>query len=390
MTSKSSDRGFRPARRRATWAGASAGIVGLLALACAGEPPATEAVSITAPLEQAQTSGIPILQALAGTVRSATVSTLSPRIAGNVLQVSVSVGDRVRAGQVLVRLDDRGGRAMRDRAGSGRTQAEEAIASAASAVDAAQANASLASSTFERFSALRERGSASTQEFDEARARHLAAQAGLESARRTSAQVTARRAEATAAVSDASTLLSDSEIRSPIDGVVTARFIDPGAMASPGMPLVTVEDPAASRVEVTVPQNLVVRAGDSLTIEADGTRIEAKVSRLRPALDSITRSALVEIDLGNARLRSGTYAKVFFTTGRRDAVTIPVAAVVRRGQLASVYVLGDDGVARMRVVTLGSVASERVEILSGLDAGETFVAAAAPGLRDGITIRSAA
>ncbi len=153
------------------------------------------------------------------------------------------------------------------------------------------------------------------------------------------------------------------------------------------MPLLTVEDDRATRVETSAPEDLAVREGDAVAIEAAGKRIAARVTRVVAALDPAARSAIVKIDLPpGAGLRSGTFANVLFTAGARRAVAVPVAALQTRGALASVFVVGRDGVARLRLVTAGDAAGDRIEILSGLDAGETIVTRLR-GMTDGVRVR---
>ena len=91
----------------------------------------------------------------------------------------------------------------------------------------------------------------------------------------------------------------------------------------------------------------------------------------------------------DAPLRSGTSVKVSFPIGARNAVAVPLTALVRRGQLTSVFVVGSDGVARMRLVILGASDAAQAEVLSGLDAGEEIVAAPAR-VREGVVVRRSA
>lgn len=359
----------------------------VLAVACGTDAPPVSRTTIDAPVETVRTTAIPETRITTGTVRSTTVSPLAAKVMGNVTRVLVTEGQRVRAGDVLVEIDDREGRARTAQAGAGNREIDEAIAGANAAVAAAEANASLAGATYQRFEALRARGSASAQEFDEVSARKAGADAQLAGARRTREALIARRAQARAGLSEAETFLSYSQVRSPISGIVTARMIDPGAQAAPGVPLVTVEDDSHYRVETTVDEELArgIRAGDTVTIDDS---IVARVTTVVPAVDPATRSALVKIDLpSGSGLRSGGFVRVAFRIGTRQGVTVPAAAVVNRGQLTSVFVVGSDGVARMRLVTLGETHDRRIEVLSGIDPGERLVSRAANGLRDGVQIR---
>lgn len=345
------------------------------------KPPET----VAAPTEVVRVTAVPDTRVTTGTVRPATVAPLASRLLGNITRVLVNEGDRVRAGQVLVEIDGRDVIARSEQARAAARGIEEAIASASASIDAAQANANLADATYKRFAALRERGSVSPQEFEEVAAKQKGAQVELERARRGHAQLVAQRAQAFAAIAEAETFLSYTAIRSPIDGIVSARFIDPGAQAAPGMPLLTVEGTGRLRVDTTVSETLAarVRAGDS--VDVDG--ISARVANVAP-VDAATRSAIVKVELPPASsLQSGSFVHVAFPIGTRDGIVIPRTAIARSGQLASVFVVDDQGVARMRLVTLGDSGGERVEVLSGIDAGERIVSAIGE-IRDGVRVRS--
>lgn len=324
----------------------------LSVLSCADQPAALTRRTVAAPTTLLQPATVAVTRAMAGTVRSTNVSTLSAKVIGNVVRVHVSEGDRVRAGQLLLEIDPREGRAQ-----SGAANA---------AVAAAQANASLAETTYQRFAALRERKSVSQQELDDVKARRDAARAELDRVR--------------ASATQADTFLDYSFVRSPIDGIVTARFVDTGAQAAPGVPLLTIEDAGAFRVEATIPEDLVVRAGDKVTIEAGNAHVEGTVAHVQPSVDATTRSSLVKIDVGGA-MRSGAYVRVLFPTGERAALTVPASAIARRGTLTSVFVVGSDNVARMRLITVGA----NSEVLSGLEPGERVVTDASK-VEDGVVV----
>ena len=363
--------------------------VAILFAACGTETPEVATQTVVAPVEVVVTATLPETRITTGTVRATTVSPLSAKVMGNVTRLLVSEGQRVRAGDLLVEIDDREARARAAQATAGSGEVDQAIAGAVAAVSAAEANAALTDATYRRFSALRARGSASAQELEEVAARKSGADAHLEQAKRGRDALLARRAQARAGLSEAETFLSHSSVRSPIDGMVTARMVDPGAQAAPGMLLVTVEDDAHYRVETTVDEVLAagVHPGDTVTIDGGTKPFAARVTNVVPVVDPGTRSALVKIDLPqHSGLRSGAFVHVVFTVGSRSGITVPSSAVTRRGQLASVFIVGKDGVARMRLVTLGEPQGERVEVLSGVDPGETIVPRLVNGIRDGVRV----
>lgn len=346
----------------------------LVAVACTHREKPIERETVDAPVAIAQQAALPSYHSVAGTVRAETTSTLAANVVGTVTRVHVAEGDHVRTGDLLVEIESREPRAQVDRARAGSSEVERAI-------EAARANAQLAEATYRRYEALRERGSASQQEYDETKARHTAAQAELE-------RLTARRDEARAAATQAEAVLDFSRVRSPIDGVVTTRFVDPGAQAAPGVPLLAIDGKGATRIDANVPETVPVRAGDRALVISGDREIAARVARVQPSVDAAARSALVKLQLEEP-LRAGTYVKVLFPVGARDAVTVPQSALVRRGQLTSVFVVGSDRIARMRLVTIGSTGAGRTEILSGLAKGEQIVSAPAR-VRDGVVVRTSA
>jgi multidrug efflux system membrane fusion protein len=342
--------------------------------ACTHREKPAQRETVEAPVVAVEQVSLPAVHSVAGTVRSETASTLSANVVGTVVRVHVAEGDRVHSGDVLVEIESREPRAEVDRAHAGRDEIERAI-------DAARANAQLAEATYKRYETLHERASASQQEYDEAKARSTAAQAELD-------RLIAKRSDARAAATQAEAVLDFSRVRAPIDGVITARFIDPGAQAAPGVPLLTIESEAATRIDTNVPENVVVRAGDRVVVIVGEAQITARVARVQPSVDPAARTALVKLQLQKS-LRAGTQVKVLFATGSRNVIAVPKTALVRRGQLTSVFVIGSDGVARMRLVTVGSSDGTRTEVLSGLAAGEQIVAAPAR-VRDGVVVRRSA
>jgi len=340
-----------------------------------------------------------------GTVRSRTTSVLSAKVMGHVLAVLVREGDRVRPGQVLVQLDDREVQAQLRKAEAGwreaesaREEIERAIRAAEFAREAARAQADLAAATFRRYEALLERRSVSAQEFDDVRARYRATTAEVERAeellrslRAKREQVLAKIEQARADLTAAQVALGHTRVTAPMAGIVTAKSVEVGMLATPGTPLLTIEEDAHYRLEVTVPESQIaaVRLGDSVPVEIDAAGsapLLGRVAEVVPTADPMSRSFIVKLDLPIQRaatLRSGMYGKARFRIGQRRALTIPRAAVLERGQLRGVYVVDDASVARFRLITLGKSYGDRVEVLSGLAEGERIVAEHPHTVREG-------
>lgn len=327
-------------------------------------PPSDETVRNVSVLVAQRTSVQDYLEA-PGTVRAAQTSQLASQIMGSIRNVAVREGDRVRSGQTLATIDELQQKAGLDRFVAGLSAAEQEVV-------AAEADYALADSTLKRYQGLLEKKSVSLQEFDEVKTRLAAAQARRDGAR-------AGMAQAEAAVGQARSYFGYTRIRAPFDGVVTAKFADAGSMASPGMPLLVVEDTSRFRLEVTVDEAALasVRLGAPVPVVLDalgGQELQGKVVQLVPAADPASRTFTVKIELPkSSELHSGMFGRARFPRGQRDSMLIPQSAVLDRGQLRGIYVLGPDQVASLRYVTLGRTLNDKYEVLSGLDAGERVI-----------------
>jgi RND family efflux transporter MFP subunit len=367
------------------------GISLVLLTSCGSEPPRRSATSPTTPVAvqvaTVSTQAWPAVYEATGTVRARTAGTVSSQVMGYVQQVSVQVGDHVREGQILVTLDARELEEGVRGAEAGRAEASSAIPEAESAVAAAKANLDLAQTTFKRIEDLAAKKSISNQEFDEASARVKAAQANYEMARSKRAQLDPRLARAEQELRSATIMRDYAKIAAPFAGIVTAKSVEPGNLATPGVPLLTIERDGVYRLEASVDESRLpsARAGAAVEVALEGVerRLNARVSEVVPAVDAASRSSIVKIDLPAVpQLRSGMFGRAFFPLGSREVVVAPASAIVERGQLQSVFVV-EDGTARTRLVTTGQRAKDTVEVLSGLSAGEKIVAPIPAGLEDG-------
>ena len=321
-----------------------------------------------------QSGTVPDLVEAVGTVRAVQSSDLSSQMMGTIVEIRVREGDRVQRGEVLAVIDDAQPRAALDRATAAVTAAQQQLA-------AADSDLALAESTMKRYQILYDRKSVSPQEFDEVKARQQSALA-----RRDMAQ--AGQSQAKAALAQGQTSLDYTRIRAPFDGIVTARKADAGSLASPGMPILTVDDVRRYRLEVTVNENDLryLRIGQSVPVMIDSLDnaelrgqirgdLKGKIDEIVPAADASTRSFLVKVDLPtDTRLRSGLFGRVEFSRGDRPSLLIPRTAVVERGQLQGVFVLDQNKVASLRYITLGKPSGSTIEVLAGLQSGEFLVA----------------
>lgn len=324
---------------------------------------------ISLPLKAVAAAKLPNTFTVTGTVQASETAQLSAQMMGNITSILVREGDAVKRGQVLATIDS--AQAM---AGLQRAQAAERAAQQEAA--AAESERVLADSTLHRYETLYQRKSISPQEFDEIKARSQSA-----SARSNAAQ--ANLAQSKAVVEQASTAFNYSKVRAPFDGLVTERRVDPGVLASPGMPILTMESAGRYRFLMSVDEKYIssLKLGESVPVSLDAigaTPMNGKVTQIVSSADPGTRTFLVKIDLPSSPvLRSGLYGHATFTHGERDIIAIDKSSVVSRGALKGVYVLANDKVASLRYVTTGEDVGNQVEILSGLSANEVIVLAPA-------------
>lgn len=361
-------------RRRWTAAGAVL-VLALGAVAGCGGDPAAEAP------EEASRPTMPVTVRIAsyadaarevvatGAVEPSRSVQPGTKVLGRVDAVPVAEGQPVAAGQLLARLESR------DLAAAVR-QARAAVASAEAQLENARAQ-------YERMRELESRGSATRKNLEDATSAYRMAEAGLEQAR--------------ANVAAAEVNLGYSEVRSPFDGWVVDKGIEVGDMVQPGRALFTVEDLDPVKVVADVPAAEAhgFAAGSPVTVKvpAAGFRAEGAVDRILPSADRGSRTFRFEIVLPNPEgtLKSGMFARVQLAgESSRPVLLVPRSAISSRGQLEGVYVVDgsvDPPRARLRWVRLGEEQGDRVEVLSGLSEGESYVVAPPAGLVDGSPVR---
>lgn len=332
-----------------------------------GEPTTRPAATQTvqARVVESRQQEVPGLVRSTGTLHARESAVISAQVVARVEQVLVREGDKVGAGQTLAVLEDATLRAAAH-------QAEAGLMAAQNQQAAAQTEADLASSTLERYKQLQAQKSVSPQELDEVVRRSEASAQRVEAFR---AQTEAAKAQD----SGARAMLGYTRLRAPFAGLITARLVDPGTMASPGVPLLQVESAGPLQLQVTVDESAIgtVRKGMKVPVSIDGasaTSISGTVAQIVPAADPASHSFTIKIDLpASGQLHSGMYSAAAFAVGTRQAILIPRSAVVLRGSLACAYVLDRDGIAQLRSITLGARQENSIEVLSGISAGEKLV-----------------
>ncbi|MGE5471513.1 MAG: efflux RND transporter periplasmic adaptor subunit [Bacteroidota bacterium] len=264
-------------------------------------------------------------------------TTVGAQIAGRVLEVRADAGQVVKKGQLLMRIDAR--------------EADEA----ARAAEAQYINARL---NYERSKSLKEQKFVSQAAVDKAKADFDAA--------------AANRSASTASQSHAA-------IVAPMDGVVARRLTELGDMATPGKPLFLIYQPGSLRVTASVPQYRLADMRGVRTARVEfpelGKWVDATAVTLLPTADAATHVSQVRVSLpALPEATPGMFARVHFVVGRAEKLTVPAAAVLRRGEVAAVYVQMPDGRLSLRQLRLGDLVGQgEIEVLAGLAAGDKVV-----------------
>lgn len=286
----------------------------------------------------------PAVIEMPATVRPAERAVISSKLTGTIATLPWGLGQAVSAGGVLVTLS---------------------VPETEARVRQAQAQLAEAARAAERERTLVAKGVNPPDSLRDAEDRLRFAQAGL---------------------AEAEAMLAYASIRAPFAGVITEKPVLPGDLATPGLPLLTLESTARLRAEGAVPEQAVasLSIGDSLPVVVqDGAApVAGRIEELSTAADALSRSVLVKVALPAGSARSGQFARLQVTAGLSDSLFIPPSALTRFGQMERVFVV-TDGHAVLRLVKTGRTTGDRLEILSGLNAGEQIVLAPPAALREG-------
>ena len=323
-------------------------------LACSDEP---RSASRAVPVSQASTlkvsfTDVPARYETSGSVTSDHRVSISSRLPGFIRELTVREGDRVSVDQVLVRVD---------------------------AVDAkqqliqARADLSNAEADLQRYNELLKAGAVTSQQAATVRLRYKVAKSQVEQARNQ---------------------LGYAEVRSPVNGVVVEKRLSQGDLASPGLTILTLEDPASLLVETYVSEQFIssIREGAQVDIEIPSLKqtYQGVVRQVVQAADPVSHQFLVKTALPVANdLHPGMYAQTGFHVGTRQALLIPQAATISRSGLNAVYVLDAQNIAHYRQIRLGQSKGDQVEVLAGLHDGDIIAWNGTPALITGTRVQTA-
>lgn len=312
--------------------------------------------SVPVGVETAEKTSIPQEYRFSGTVNGSRRVKISTKMMGKATHVNIDEGDRISEGEVLVRIKDNNVQAQKQ-------QVKAKLSQARAGLENAETN-------FERIKALHESGSATQKEFDDMKTRYKSAQSKVEAMK--------------SRLSEINDMLDYATLTSPFEGYVVEKRISEGDMASPGRPLLMVEDFRHMEVTASVPESQI----NLFTLE-DTVRISIKaagyddlsgvVKQINPAGNRASRQFVVKVTVPMPRqegdnIKSGMYATLHLRKGGEPTIAVPQQSVIKRGQLTGLYTVSPDEEAVLRWVRTGRSYEDRIEILSGLAEGDRYIA----------------
>lgn len=284
---------------------------------------------------------------------------VASRLMGYIREIAVVEGQSVSQGQRLFSIDATEAQGQTDQARAALQQAEDA-----------QRDARL---EYDRFSALFKEEAVTRQQFEKMKLQYDIA--------------TSRVAQARAGLSSAGNQLRYATVTAPISGVVTRKMANAGDLATPGQPVLVLENTSKLQVQAFVPAHILktLKTGAVVPVEVDGQEkpLSARVAQISPAADPVSRLFLVKLDIQAPGLRSGLFARALFADGERALLSVPQSALVTRAGITGVFVVGADNIAQFRMVRTGTALAGKVEIQAGLSDGERIATNGADKLESG-------
>tara|TARA_R110002073_G_C9491077_1_gene580827 strand:+ start:1520 stop:2596 length:1077 start_codon:yes stop_codon:yes gene_type:complete len=304
---------------------------------------------------------------VSGKIQAANSADVSTRIMGYVDNVHVNVGDKVKKGQLLVSINNTDLQAKKAQVNASITQAKVAFNNA--------------EKNYNRFKSLYKSSSITQKEMDDMTANYQIAKAGLEAANQMKNEIDAQ--------------FTYSNITAPFSGVITRKNIEPGDLANPGMSLISLENPRDFEVISMVPETEIseIKKGTKVAvlIKSIDKKMIGKVGEISTSAKNTGGQYLVKINLEktNTAILSGMFAAVQFPIKRKvksEIVLIPKEAIITNGQLSGVYTLSESNTALLRWLRLGKTYGNKVEVLSGLNSGESYIISSEGKLYNGVKI----
>lgn len=308
-----------------------------------------------------------------GQVEAIQSANISTRVMGYITNVYVKIGDHVKQGQLLFTVNSNDILAKRAQTDAGIAQADAALTNA--------------KKDFERFSTLYKQQSATAKELDNASLQYYAARANANAARQMRNEVNAQ--------------FSYANVTAPFSGLVTQKMQDAGSMATPGMPVVTIEQSGNLQVSASVSESQIakIKQGDKATLNIKSVNkiIAGKITQISQSSQSSGGQYIIKISIPDSEKKqvyAGMYVNVNIpvkelvqnVSANENNILVPAESIINKDQLTGLYTIGNNNTALLRWVRLGKSFGNNVEVLSGLAKNETFIVHADGRLYDGAPV----
>ena len=346
--------------------------------ACSGPPKkeketSVSPVSVTLAMPSVSTQqGISV----SGRIEADETANISTRIMGYITKINVKVGDYVKKGELLATINN-------DDMMAKKAQAEALLNQARAALTNAEKD-------FYRFTELHKQQSASDKELENITLQYSSAKAQVEAARQIGNEVNA--------------MLTYTNLTAPFSGVVTQKMMDTGSIASPGIPILTIEQTSGLRASASVSEREIdkVKKGSvvSINIKSTDKKLSGKITEISQSSQFTGGQYLIKIDLSDNHtegLYAGMYVNVFIpiktevsADNQKGSPLVPMSSIINRDQLTGLYTVSNNQTALLRWVRLGKIYGNEVEVLSGLDKNEKFIVSAEGKLYNGATVKEVA
>lgn len=310
---------------------------------------------------------------VSGKVESVHTAYISTRLMGIITKLNVKLGDRVQKGQVLATISSQDIQAKR-------AQTDAMIAEA-------EANLQNASRDLDRFTALYKQQSASAKELDNVTLQYSSAKARVQAAQQMKNEVNA--------------MIGYATLTAPFSGIVTQKNAEAGSMASPGMPILAIEQGGVLQVSAAVPESeinrLVKGNAADIEIKSTGKKITGKISEINPSSQFTGGQYIVKISIpgsDQSGVYSGMYVNVYLPLKAQaagdsveGAILVPVSILVKKDQLYGLYTISNNNTAMLRMVRVGKTVGDKVEIVSGLAREEKYITGSEGKLYNGVPVK---
>ena len=310
--------------------------------------------------------------AVSGQIESSQTVNISTRIMGYITKLNVKVGDYVKAGQLLASINSTDIVAKR-------AQVDAMIGEADAAFQNAQKD-------LDRFTILNKQQSATAKELDNVTLQYNSVKAKLEAAKQMRNEINAS--------------LAYTQLTAPFAGIVTQKFAEAGSMASPGMPIVTIEQSGSLQISANIPeteiQHIHMNDATVVTVKSLNKTFQSKIVQINPSSQFTGGQYVVKMQIPDAdkkQVYAGMYVNISIPLKGKNvqnktstnSITVPTTSIVNRDQLTGLYVVNNN-TAFLRWVRLGKIYGNNIEVLSGLSANDEYVVDAKGKLYNGATI----